>query len=80
MAGVNNLSEQGERYLIEKFIIHEDFETKKKINDIALIRVRVNIKFTDSIKAIALPSSDLDSYNGHAVLTGWGQLAASNFL
>ncbi|XP_051169919.1 chymotrypsin-2-like [Leptopilina boulardi] len=35
----------------------------------------IDIKFTDSIKPIALPNVDIDYNNGHAVLTGWGQLA-----
>lgn len=77
MAGVCNLTEIGKKYLVDEFIVHKDFDTKKKINDIALIRLRVDIKFTDSVKPIALPNFDVDYYNGHAVLTGWGQLAVS---
>ncbi|XP_043466080.1 chymotrypsin-2-like isoform X2 [Leptopilina heterotoma] len=77
VAGVSNLTEIGNKYLVDEFIVHKDFDTKKKINDIALIRLRVDIKFTDSIKPIALPNVDVEYYNGHAVLTGWGQLASN---
>lgn len=41
-------------------------------NDISLIRITENIRFDKNVQPIALPISNFDTYNKHAIFTGWG--------
>ena len=76
VAGVSRLTDVGDRYLIDEFVVHKDFDSAKKVNDIGLIRVRVDFMFTESIvEPISLPHEDLSTRHNIAVLTGWGKLA-----
>lgn len=59
----------------EKFVLGHH-ENNKNINDIALLRLSSKVTYTDFIRPICIPTSDLmDSYfDGiDLVATGWGK-------
>ncbi|XP_026461617.1 chymotrypsin-1-like [Ctenocephalides felis] len=72
VAGVNKLDEVGERYRIEKTIT-DKFDEQTAANDLALVKLRNKIKFSDKVQKIPFE----DKYIGggeDARLTGWGRL------
>ncbi|CAB3225796.1 unnamed protein product [Arctia plantaginis] len=59
---------------IETTIPHPNYNSKDRSNDIALIRMIQNAPFTDFIRPICLPSSDITQKTDDFTLTtvGWG--------
>lgn len=62
-------------YRSERIIWHENWNETELVNDVALIRVGRDIKFSETVKSISLPKENLkfDS-NFKAILSGWGSL------
>ncbi|XP_017484936.1 PREDICTED: brachyurin-like [Rhagoletis zephyria] len=61
-------------------IVHEEWDASLLLNDIALIKLPVQIAFNDYIQPIALPkiSSTYDTYAGkQAIASGWGKISDS---
>lgn len=58
---------------IEKTIVHENYSptNKHQLNDIALLRLSQDVKFTDYIKPICLPTSD--NIASTLWVAGWGK-------
>ncbi|XP_050738548.1 chymotrypsin BII-like [Eriocheir sinensis] len=54
------------------FFTHENWNDRKLINDIALIRLPSAVTFNSHISAVSLPSYDIGA-NEMVVATGWGQ-------
>lgn len=75
-AGTVLLSEIGDAYKAEKFIVHESYDSFFLVNDVALIRVSEDIKFTDFVQPIPLATNNNVKAGDAAVLTGWGRLGA----
>lgn len=72
--GAHNLNDSKENVVTvvsEDIILHEDFDSVKYLNDIALIKLPKPIKETDTIKIVKLIQED-DGYN-KATATGWGK-------
>jgi len=60
---------------IEKVFINPHFVKKTFNNDIALIKMKSKVDFTDYIRPVCLPSKDR-SYNNHStIVVGWGKLS-----
>uniref|UniRef100_A0A8C3BGG7 Mitochondrial E3 ubiquitin protein ligase 1 n=1 Tax=Cairina moschata TaxID=8855 RepID=A0A8C3BGG7_CAIMO len=60
---------------VEKFIVHESWNSYLIINDIALIKLKQPVQETESIQAACLPPSDLELPNDYPCeITGWGRL------
>lgn len=67
MAGTNKVNEGGQKYDVEKFVIHG----AQKINDIALIKVANSIVFNDLVKPIT--HAKVSPPDGALLtVTGWG--------
>ena len=63
---------------IEKIITHERYDTSTYDYDIAMIKLRNAITYTERVKPICLPSSDMDFAAGsECYVTGWGALQES---
>jgi len=61
--------------LIERVFIHPNFVKKTFNNDIALVKMRSEVEFSDFIRPVCLPSWDR-SYNGqNTIVVGWGKLS-----
>ncbi|XP_070496149.1 chymotrypsin-1-like [Chironomus tepperi] len=73
MAGSNKISEGSVYYTPEKFIIHNSYDMPEYHNDIALIRLKEKIQFTDNIQQIEYESSEVP-VDEKITLTGWGRL------
>lgn len=68
---------------VDKIIKHKDFDELTLKNDIALVKVKGSIKFTDYIQPICLPfDKGLETRNfldEKFTISGWGKLSSSNF-
>lgn len=77
LVGTNDLEKGGERYPIEKYAMHENFDAYYISADIGLIRVKESIKFSSKVKSIAY-SKDPVKPNSTVQLYGWGLLDYDN--
>ncbi|XP_060657030.1 chymotrypsin-like elastase family member 2A [Drosophila nasuta] len=70
-----NIYETGQQRLIVKrknIIVHPEFDLKQLINDIALIRLPVEIRFDEYIQPARLPAPDKLYDDEIGVVSGWG--------
>lgn len=74
VAGSNQLDSGGDVYQSKRLIYHPKFSVQGVRNDVGLILVNETIKFNDRVKAIGLPTSDIDRNDYPAVISGWGRL------
>ena len=77
MTGViywNNLGSDGTRHEISKVIYHPEFDLMTVSNDLALIKIKDSIKFSNYVKKIDLPTSNLNVQNLPVVFAGWGKI------
>ncbi|XP_017775823.1 PREDICTED: transmembrane protease serine 11D-like [Nicrophorus vespilloides] len=70
VVGTNSLSEGGDWYDIEQFIPHSLYSPYSVKNDIALVRLKEPIEFSDKVKPINLPNEDTNEED--LILSGWG--------
>ncbi|XP_034935567.1 transmembrane protease serine 9-like [Chelonus insularis] len=70
-AGINRLNQQGDIYNIWFSVIPDSYVNFFH-DDIALIRVREDIVFSDYVKPIALARDDLQTDFTWAIFSGWG--------
>jgi len=72
----------GETYEFEKVIVHESFNLtgKDMNNDIALIKIKGPIKYSDHVQPICLPEPYLQfEENQEFYVVGWGKLNGTTF-
>jgi len=73
-------------YSVEQIVFHYNWDDTHLINDIAVIKLKEKIKFTDYIKPISLPpqspsKEETPSYAGkEAKFSGWGLTNLTNRL
>jgi len=68
----DGLNENGQNIVVEKYVERSDYNTQTLKNDIALLRLSKDIKFTDNIKPACLPTSTKAYTNVMATVSGWG--------
>lgn len=62
---------------IGKFIVHEEYDNVKKVNDIALIELKTTVTFTDKIRPACLLQDDEEIVaNMKVTAAGWGDTVA----
>lgn len=74
VVGSTKLNSGGDTYDVERFVVHENFTVSDitvSENDIALIKVKGDIKFTDKVQPIPLGSKFVGE-SERGVVTGWG--------
>lgn len=72
VVGTNSLTSGGEKYSVEKIIVHEDYDGGEIINDVSVVKVSTDIEFTDLVQPIQLPKTDT-AEGAVLTLTGWGR-------
>lgn len=71
VAGITHLSEKGDKYFVKLCKIHENWDREKIANDIALLKTTKKIKFSSTVKPIALATHNPPDRTV-TTLTGWG--------
>jgi len=61
--------------LIEKVFIHPHFVKKTFNNDIALIKIKGEVDFSDFIRPVCLPHTDRSYNSQNTTVVGWGKLS-----
>lgn len=80
LAGTNILDDEktGKVYQAEVLIPHPNFGALLVVkNDVAVIRLTEDIKYTTKIQPVALPTSDYEDFDKTVVLSGWGKTSVS---
>lgn len=76
-AGTNLLNQSGTVYAPKNITYHKKFNRSRLANDIAIITLKKEIKYTKLIKPIPLAIEDIAP--GHScVLSGWGRTLVSD--
>ncbi|XP_031355048.1 chymotrypsin-1-like [Photinus pyralis] len=73
VVGSNKLNSGGVTYEIESIRAHTGFDSWRLINDIAILKLKTPITFTDKVKAVDLETEYLGA-EVDCVLSGWGRL------
>ncbi|EDS41558.1 chymotrypsin 1 [Culex quinquefasciatus] len=75
LVGTNSLKEGGQLHESDKFIKHNRYNRPQFHNDIALIRLKSKLQFSDTVKAIGYSEKTVGQ-DEHVTLTGWGRTSA----
>lgn len=57
----------------EKFIIHENYERSRQLNDIGLIKLKTPVTYTREIQPICLPPAGSENFS-KLIVAGWGRV------
>jgi len=81
LVGDNNLwskgSENRQVFKVKRFIKRQDFIRKTLQNDIAILELSKDIKFSNAVLPVCLPTNQEEEYVGQsATITGWGATIA----
>ncbi|KAK4872936.1 hypothetical protein RN001_014965 [Aquatica leii] len=71
VAGTNQLNQGGIWYSVSRYIKHENFNSFRLTNDIAVIKVTTPIEFTTYIQPVAIDSTFIFA-NDECSVCGWG--------
>ncbi|XP_078036435.1 chymotrypsinogen B [Augochlora pura] len=63
------------KYNISYIIKHPNYQTNTFANNIAMLRLREPIQYTETVQPICLPPKDINP-SGDSVLVGWGKLSS----
>jgi secreted trypsin-like serine protease len=63
-----------QRFIVDKIITHEKFDKKQLLFDVALVKLKGNIKFSGQAQAICLPDPDADFVGEMGLVSGWGKV------
>lgn len=58
--------------------VHEQWDPRRNMNDIAVIKLPTSVELTDAIQTVSLPSIDSDYVGVRAKASGWGLTSGSN--
>ncbi|XP_075990990.1 chymotrypsin-2-like [Anticarsia gemmatalis] len=72
VVGTNSLFVGGDKYSVEKIIVHADYDGSAIVNDVSLIKLKNDIQFNDRVQPISLPDSDTEG-GKELFLSGWGR-------
>ncbi|KAL1484208.1 hypothetical protein MTO96_032693 [Rhipicephalus appendiculatus] len=62
----------GKKVEASKVLIHKDYDTRKHVNDIALIEVKDPFQFSKDVTPICVPMAPVPLVNKNAIVAGWG--------
>merc|ERR1719219_2067393 len=77
IVGEHNLNDgvnEGGQYIqVEKFIKRSDYDSTNIVNDIAILKLKSDIKFTNNVKPACLPTDTSKTYVGEwGIVSGYG--------
>lgn len=75
MVGSNTLDPSGKIYEVDHVIIHPHYDTTTIQNDIALIRIKDEIKFSKKVQKIRLQTKPMKAGQSFTV-AGWGRFTS----
>ncbi|XP_055604289.1 chymotrypsin-2-like [Uranotaenia lowii] len=75
LVGTNSLKEGGQQYAIDKFITHKYHDVPQFANDIALVRLKEKLQFSETVQPIQYWEKEVDE-GREVTLTGWGRTSA----
>ncbi|XP_035918056.1 chymotrypsin-2-like [Anopheles stephensi] len=75
LVGTNKLKSGGQRYGVEKFFIHSRYSIPAFHNDIALVKLKSTLQYSDLVQPIVYWEREVPE-NATLRLTGWGRLSA----
>ncbi|XP_055849534.1 venom protease-like isoform X3 [Episyrphus balteatus] len=58
-------------YKVKRFLHHPQYNSSLKYNDIALVELEEDVRFTDYIRPACLPYQDFNNHS-QLIVTGWG--------
>lgn len=67
----HTLDESGIQYEVKRFILHPEYDSVAKANDIALIQTKDFIQFNKTISVIRVNPEFIDGHD-KAIIAGWG--------
>lgn len=74
IVGALRISTGGIRHALDRIVNHPNFTSTRRSHDISVLRTAQRIVFTQHVRAIALPTTDLLATGGFpAFFSGWGQ-------
>jgi len=69
----DGVNEGGQMIEVEKFIERADYNKPYMMNDIAILKLKADIKFSDKVKPACIPTDTSKTYVGAtATVSGWG--------
>ena len=68
-----------QRRSVVKIILHEEYDSREIINDIALLKIEPSLDFNPYVSPIGLPEQ-LESFEGSCTISGWGTLSSGGIL
>ncbi|XP_022826886.1 chymotrypsin-2-like [Spodoptera litura] len=74
VVGTTNRLIGGDSYSVDSILIHEKYDSSEIRNDVSLIKVSRDIKFSDVVQPIELPVEDTGA-GVDLFLSGWGRLS-----
>lgn len=66
-----------QRFGVDMVILHESFNRRQLLFDIALIRLDRRISFNGQSQPVCLPQQDEDFVGDMGLISGWGKLGES---
>lgn len=80
VVGTTDLTQPGASFhRVEEVKTHDYFNESKRLNDIALMRVRDKFHFDDKVQPIKLALNDIPD-NTPVELTGWGKSSSVSLI
>merc|ERR1719219_176749 len=69
----DGLNEGGQYIEVEEFIKRSDYDSRSLVNDIAILKLKTDITFSDNVKPSCLPTDTSKTYEGQwGIVSGYG--------
>ncbi|XP_047526428.1 chymotrypsin-1-like [Pieris napi] len=73
VVGTNQLRSGGQRYNLQTYILHEDYDPTTQENDLCLLKTTTPIVYNDKVQPAVMPTQETPP-GSNLMLTGWGEM------